>query len=332
VQLDQNNNMRSISAIVHLKNPNEAESPQRPKRLHCCFEAVCRWVSNLQMNRTTLFIILWICLTAGCTRFDLLNTVSPPIGCTRTADIAYGPLPREMLDVYEPHHAGLGKKRIVIFFYGGYWKVGSKDDYRFVGQALSSEDFIAVLPDYRLYPSVIFPAFVQDGALAVKWVHDNAQRLGGDPDHIYLMGHSAGAHIAALLTLDPKYLRSVGLDRGVIRGFAGLSGPYDFKIGPELRPAFGMPPTTGPVNPDIEPIHFVDGKEPPMLLLQGGNDHTVEPGNTTRLADKIRAAGGQVTAIIYPGRSHVDLALSLSIPFRWIAPALRDSAAFFRSH
>ena len=113
--------------------------------------------------------------------------------------------------------------------------------------------------------------------------------LGGDPNRIFLMGHSAGAHIASLLTLDPEYLRAVGLDRGNIRGFAGLSGPYDFKIGPELRPAFGMPPTTAPVNPDVEPINFVDGREPPMLLLQGGNDHTVDPGNTSRLAEKVRA-------------------------------------------
>ena len=277
-------------------------------------------------------LIIFIAFSTGCTRFDLLNAAVPLVGCTRTADIPYGPLPRQKLDVYQPHSDRPGK-RIVIFFYGGYWKIGSKDQYRFVGQALSSEDFIAVLPDYRLYPSVIFPAYVLDGALAVKWAHDHAVQLGGDPNHIYLMGHSAGAHIAALLTLDPRYLQAVGLDRSVIRGFAGLSGPYDFKIGPELRPAFGMAPTTGPVNPDIEPITFVRRQTAAHAAAAGAATIRLSNrGNTTRMADRIRATGGQVTAIIYPGKSHADLALALALPFRWIAPVLRETTAFFRSH
>ena len=278
-----------------------------------------------------LLPILCLSLLLGCSRFQLLNAMVSSGGYHRTANISYGPTPRQKLDVYQPKDKRVGKS-IVIFFYGGYWQYGKKDNYRFVGQALTSEGFIAILPDYRLYPSVMFPAFVQDGALAVRWAHDHATKLGGDPTHIYVMGHSAGAHIAALLTLDPEYLKAVGLDRSNIRGFVGLSGPYDFIVGPNIRPAFGMPPTTGPVDPRIEPITFVDGKEPPMLLLQGGKDTTVEPGNTTRLAARIRKLGGQVQVIIYPGEGHSQLALALAAPFQWIAPVLRDSVEFFRRH
>jgi acetyl esterase/lipase len=272
--------------------------------------------------------LLCLCCLLGCSRFQLLNAMIPSGDYHRDANIAYGAEPRQNLDVYRPKKGG-PTKRIVVFFYGGYWQYGKKEDYRFVGEALTSEDFIAVLPDYRLYPSVQFPAFVRDGALAVRWVHDHAGELGGDPDQIYLMGHSAGAYIAAMLTLDARYLKAVGLDRSNIRATVGLAGPYDFKIGKELRPIFAQP-TTGPVDPVVEPITFVDGREPPMLLIQGAQDTTVEPGNATRLAEKIRDLGGQAQLIIFQHLGHSALALALAAPFRWIAPVLKDSAAFFR--
>ncbi|HZK82849.1 MAG TPA: alpha/beta hydrolase, partial [Humisphaera sp.] len=170
--------------------------------------------------------IIGLCST-GCTGFDLLN--APVCGCgyLRTANIAYGDQPRQSLDVYRPRGAA-ANGRVVVFFYGGEWSAGKKADYRFAADALVSKGFVVVLPDYRLHPQVTFPAFVEDGAKAVRWTHDNISRFGGDPTHIYLMGHSAGAQIAALLTLDRHYLADVGLDTSVIRGTAGLSGPYYF--------------------------------------------------------------------------------------------------------
>jgi acetyl esterase/lipase len=274
--------------------------------------------------------LIFAFLLLGCSRYQVLDALVPRCGYTQSVNITYGPMPREKLDVYQPNNAKPGKS-IVIFFYGGYWQFGKKENYRFVGQALTSEGFIAVLPDYRLYPTVTFPAFLQDGALAVKWAHDNAQRLGGDPNHIYLMGHSAGAYIAVMLTVNPQYLDAVGLDRHVIHGTVGLSGPYDFKLGPDLRKVFAQP-ATGPVDPAVEPITFADGKSPPMLLLQGGRDTVVEPGNATRLAGKIRKLGGQARAIVYGCRDHASVALALAAPFHWLAPVLKDSVDFFREH
>ena len=275
------------------------------------------------------FIFFTSLLLAGCSRYQLLNALVPCCGYQRTADVPFGPIARQKLDVYQPNDTKPGKP-IVIFFYGGYWQYGEKENYRFVGQALTSEGYIAVLPNYRLYPKVSFPAFLEDGALAVKWAHDNAKQLGGDPTHIYLMGHSAGGYIAVMLTLNPHYLQAVGLDRNTIRGAVGLAGPYDFKIGKDLRGVFAQP-TTGPIDPVVEPITFVDGKAPPVLLIQGADDTVVDPDNATRLADRIHQLGGQARAIMYADRGHAGVALALAAPFRWLSPVLRDSVEFFRS-
>src|SRR4051812_42473411 len=179
-------------------------------------------------------------LLSGCTKFDVLNGLVPSCGYTRTTDLAYGDQPRQRLDVYRPHNAPPAGAPVVIFFYGGYWQYGEKNDYRFVADALTSRGFVAVLPDYRLYPAVRFPAFVEDGASTLRWTHDNIERFGGDPRRVYLIGHSAGAHIATLLTLDAHYLNDIGLAPDAIRATVGLAGPYDFMPGEISRPVFGM--------------------------------------------------------------------------------------------
>jgi acetyl esterase/lipase len=267
-------------------------------------------------------------MLSGCTRFDLLNATVPACGFKLVAGISYGDLPRQKLDVYEPTHPN-GSGDVVIFFYGGDWQTGSRKDYGFVGQALASRGFIAVLPDYRLYPEVMFPAFVEDGAKSVRWVRDHAGKYGGKPERIFLMGHSAGAHIAALLTLDGSYLKAVGLDREAIVATAGLSGPYDFVPPPGDEGVFGLEPNEKP-GAAAQPISFVDGREPPMLLVHGLDDRTVDPGNAQRLADRIRQAGGSVKYIAYPGKGHATVVLSLAWPFRWLAPTLADVTEFFR--
>ena len=197
------------------------------------------------MHRIVCLTLLLLCLVlGGCSKFDLLNAAVPRGGYALDRDVAYGPLPRQRLDVYRPRER-VKPAGVVVFFYGGDWQNGSKADYRFVGQALASRGFVAVLPDYRLYPQVTFPAFVEDGALAVRWAHDHL----GDAGPLHLMGHSAGAHVAALLALDDHYLKNVGLDRGAVRAAALLSGPYNFVPPPADRGVFSMPPGRSPARP-----------------------------------------------------------------------------------
>jgi acetyl esterase/lipase len=281
-----------------------------------------------------LFVVFALAITVlltGCTELQLFNATVSHFGYERTTNISYGNGARQKLDVYRPKKVAPDAKT-VIFFYGGSWRGGSKTDYRFVAKALTSRGFIVVLPDYRVYPEVTFPAFVEDGAAATRWVFDNISKYGGDTNRIYLMGHSAGSHIAALLTLDAHYLKAVGLDRNAIRATATLSGPYDFTPNPWDRPVFNQQTNDTYIDPKIEPITFVDGKEPPMLLVQGLRDKIVSPSNAVNLTSRIRAAGGQVEYITYPKRGHAAVVAALASPYHWLAPVLDDVTKYFNEH
>jgi acetyl esterase/lipase len=228
-------------------------------------------------------------------------------------DIPYSPDRGLALDVYRPQSPTETARPVVMFVHGGAWDRGSKDQYLFVGEALVARGYVAVLPAYRLYPQVRFPAFVDDVALAVAWVRDEIAAYGGDPRQIWLMGHSAGAHIAALLAFDDHYLESAGVRPCRVQGFIGLAGPYDFLPfgSDELRRIFaGTEPAA------TQPINFVDGTEPPVLLLHGERDDTVWPRNSRRLAERIRQYDGTVREVYYPELDHAGLVAALSRYFR----------------
>ena len=271
---------------------------------------------------------------AACTPAGLLTSVdrlSSAGEAKRVASgIAYGPDPRQRLDIWAPRARPAQALPVVVFFYGGGWNSGSRGDYGFAGAAYAGQGFIAVLPDYRLVPQVRFPAFVEDGALAVKWVRDNIARYGGDPHRVTLAGHSAGAYNAAMLALDPHYLRGVGVDPKIVRAAALLSGPYDFYPFTEARgrDAFGQ--WRNPA--ETQPVSFARRDAPPLFLAHGTADRVVLPRNSKRLAERLRAAGAPVTLRLYPGASHVDLAASLSRPFRGKTPVLAESAQFLLNH
>jgi len=266
---------------------------------------------------------------AGCSPFDLLNATVPSRNYALSRDQPYGPDDRQKLDVFRPK-AATAPAAVVIFFYGGSWQTGSKADYRFVAQALTSRGFVAVIPDYRLYPQTTFPGFVHDGAAAVRWTRDHIRSFGGDPGRMFLLGHSAGAHITALLALDATYLNGVGLNRDVIRGAATLAGPFDFTPGGGNEKVFSLRSTSEVMPFASQPVNFVDGAAPPMLLIHGSADTVVNPANASRLAERLTAVGGRVKTIIYPDKGHVALVLSLASSFRWLAPTLNDVTAFFR--
>jgi acetyl esterase/lipase len=262
---------------------------------------------------------------SACSPFTILNTTIGEDGFTVHSGLRFGPQARQVLDVYVPEQRD-GPLPVVVFFYGGSWRGGERADYRFAADALASRGYVAIVPDYRLFPEVRFPAFVEDGAKAVRWVLEHVADFGGDPDRLYLMGHSAGAHIAAMLTLDERYLAAEGVPRHSIRGTIALAGPYAF-----------YPSRTASVAPifshladqnTARPIVFVDGDEAPMLLLHGADDDTVFVFNTVELSKTVRDAGGSARQIIYPDVGHFEILLALARPFRGIAPVLSDTAAF----
>ncbi len=221
------------------------------------------------------------------------------------------------------------ERPVVIFFYGGSWKRGERAHYRFIGQALASRGFVVVIPDYRTYPEGRFPDFMDDAAQAFHWVLTHIPDYGGDPTRVYLLGHSAGAHIATLLTLDRSYLERVGVDTSEIRGTVGLAGPYAFDpfAYRSLRPVFGHLE-----NPDVaRPITFAHGDAPATLLLHGSADRTVLPANSARLAQRLREAGSPSRYVAYDDLGHVGIILTLAEGFRARAPVLDDIVAFLSS-
>ena len=262
-------------------------------------------------------------LAAGCSPLYLINGLAPSRTYRATAGLAYGPHPRHRLDVYRPAEQA-GPAPLVVFFYGGNWKSGERAEYLFVGEALASRGFVAVIPDYRLYPEVRFPAFLEDCAAATGWAFTRAAQIGADPTRLVLMGHSAGAYNAAMLALNPAYLKSVR-----VGGWIGLAGPYDFlPLQSDVSKAvFGFPDPP----PDTQPIRFVRAESPPALLATGDRDATVRAGNTRRLAARLRENDVAVREVLYPSVSHLMLVGSLAAAYRGYAPVLDDVAAFVSS-
>lgn len=218
---------------------------------------------------------------------------------------------------------------VVVFFYGGAWQDGERRDYRFVATSLARAGVVTAVADYRLYPEVRFPTFIEDGAAAVAQMRRMAGSCGGDPTKMFVVGHSAGAHTAAMLAIEPTYLAAVGMARTDLTGAVGLAGPYDFLpiIGEDIKLVFAS------ANDDLrrtQPIARVDGRNAPLLLLHGDTDTTCYPRNSIALAARARAAGGPAWVRTYPGVGHVGLVLGFSGLFRWCSPAFGDTLRFVR--
>jgi acetyl esterase/lipase len=263
-------------------------------------------------------------LLCSCSGADILDTWIPQTGYQKFKDIAYGHHPRQKLDIYVPEGASL-KTPVIVFFYGGSWKKGSKDEYRFVGQAFATKGYITVIADYRLYPEVYFPEFMQDSAAAFVWVHEHIKNYGGDAQKLFVAGHSAGAYNAVMLSLDDTYLSAAGGSREWIKGTIGLAGPYDFLpfTDKDVIAVFSKKPAEL-----TQPIHFAHAGAPPMLLLTGNADTDVYPKNTINLAKKLREYSNDVTTHTYSGVAHIGIILALADGFRSKAPTLSDIDMF----
>lgn len=262
----------------------------------------------------------------GCSPVQLLNALTPDSTYDKTTGIAYGDDPRQKLDVYVPHQPMPGAP-VVVFFYGGSWNSGSRVDYRFVGEALASKGIVTVVADYRLYPQVRYPLFLQDGAQAVAWTKAHIREFSGNPQRLYLMGHSSGGYNAAMLALDGELLASVGMSPRDLQGWIGLAGPYDFLPikNPEVRPVFFWPDSP----PQSQPVNHVSHGAPPALLIAATEDDLVNPTrNTGGLASKLRAAGVPAQDLYYSRPSHITLVATLSRPLRHLAPVLDQVVGF----
>ena len=275
---------------------------------------------------------------AACSPVRLVNALTPTSGLTKAADIAYlpGNNLRQQLDVYRPANGGDPTKPrpVVVFFYGGAWQEGSRDDYLFVAEALTQRGYVVVIPDYRVYPEVKYPEFLKDGAAAVAWTTANIERFGGDRKQVFLMGHSSGAHIAAMLALDHSYLSAQKVPLTSIKGLIGLAGPYDFL--PLTEPnVIALFSTEKNLNL-TQPISYVKSDAatsiPPVLLLQGDADTRVYPKNSINLTRELRATGAKVEFDLLPGIDHTSIMAKFTRVLRGDGKLVDRVDQFIRDH
>jgi acetyl esterase/lipase len=282
----------------------------------------------MPLFRAAIAVLLVLAL-AGCSpSASVLNLLVSREGYSIHENLAYGSDPRQKLDVYKPDRL-TAKAPVILFFYGGSWQNGRKGDYLAFGESFATKGIVVAIADYRVYPQVRYPDFLKDGAAAFAYVHAHIAEYGGDPNRIFLAGHSAGAYIAVMLAANPHYLEDAGEKLSAVRGVIGIAGPYDFLplTDPILIKIFG-----GAHRTDMLPITYLDGKRPPMLLTTGDADKTVSPGNTKRFAAKLRSFDSPVKEIVYPGISHVGIILSLAPMLRGNTTLRQDMIDFVNSN
>ena len=267
------------------------------------------------MTRRGLFAPALGLLAAACSPLSLLNTLGPrDHGVRRVArDLAYGDDPRQRMDVYAPK--GGGPYPTLVFFYGGGWDSGSRDLYGWAAQALTAQGFVVALPDYRLVPQVVFPAFIEDAAAATAKAADIVDGYGGDPARLGVLGHSAGAHLVAWLGASPRRAQALGvrpwkatvmLDSAALdvpalmaRRHAGL---YDRAFGSDPAAWLAMSPAQG-----LEP------GAPPMLLVCSLPRRDDSCGQSRRFASQAQTQG-LVAEVVPQNLSHRDINTRLGEP------------------
>ncbi len=278
----------------------------------------------------SLISCLAAALAAGaCSPLGMVNAITPDDGAELIGSFNYGDNARQRLDIYKPAYAEKKALPTVLFIYGGSWKGGKRGDYAFAGKALARAGFLVAVADYRVYPEVTFPDFVDDVAKATAWLHVNVDRFGGKTDNIHLVGHSAGAHMVAMVALNSAYLEAEGFDRSILGRWVGLAGPYAFHPlqYDSVKDAFA-----GLEDQDkARPIVFAGSGAPPALLLHGAADTTVVPEHSLRLAETLTKAGVPATAFLYPDVTHGPLVAALSERLDFLAPTLKHTVNYLKS-
>jgi acetyl esterase/lipase len=233
---------------------------------------------------------------------------------------------RHKLDLFLPK----GKKDypVLVFLHGGAWMFGDKSTfnmYSSVGRFLAENGIGVVLPNYRLSPKVKHPEHIKDVARAFAWAHENIAKYGGDPDQMFVGGHSAGGHLSALLATDETYLKAEGLALKNIRGVVAVSGVYripdkvEWKVSSSEDSAGGKV-SLGGLNPfdlvfskdtkereNASPVCHVCAGLPPFLLVNADRDYLMLPEMAEELAGKLKDKKVPVESLRVEGRTHMTV-------------------------
>lgn len=261
---------------------------------------------------------------------SLLSAADKPTIKPTAADVPYGDPanPRQKVDIYAP--AGAKNLPVVFWIHGGGWQAGDRTSIQLKPQAFVDKGFVFVSTGYRLLPEVDMVTIFRDIAKSLGWVHKNIAKHGGDPSRILVMGHSAGAQLAALICIDDRYLKAEGVPFSVLKGCVPVDGDtYDVPAMIETAETrlrvhgFPMPKqghrikfgNTPELHRDYSAVtHVAKGKGIPPFLILHVSDHPDNTMQARRLEGVLKEAGIPAKAFGAKDTNHVKLNDKLGIP------------------
>lgn len=262
------------------------------------------------------FALLLPLLAAACSPARIAGALTPAGGAVTREGLAYGDHPRRKLDLTLPETVA-PTTPLVLFLHGGSWRQGSRTDYPFLARVLAARGIAVAVADYRLWPEARWPDFIEDGAAAAAWLRSEAGVAEGAPrGPFYIMGHSAGAFIAAALALDPRWLDATRLPggRGALAGGVLLAPPISWQPRRGSLVEIFAPAPGGRIEAVPDPATLAGA--PPMLLLHGAADEVVGPFHSVELARALEAAGGSARLKLYEGVGHIGVLSAMAAPVR----------------
>jgi len=215
---------------------------------------------------------------------------------------------KHLLDIYAPSSAS--STPVIFFVHGGSWEDGDKSLYSYLGENFASRGFTTVVTNYRLSPAVRHPAHIEDVARGFAWVFEHIDEFGGDPDEIFIVGHSAGGHLVSLLALDKRYLAAHDLSPEIISGVVSVSGVYDLTIYPSVFFLDTFDPDDES-RAEASPINHIGDDQPPFLVLYAQFDYPTLADQAEDFSSLLENAGTGVDLFEIPAQSHISIVISL---------------------
>lgn len=220
-----------------------------------------------------------------------------------------------VLDVYQPRKSE--NNAVVIFIHGGNWNEGKKEIYKFLGRNFAKKDIVTVIPNYTLSPNGNYDTMAKEVAAVVEWTNANVTKYSGNPDQIFLMGHSAGAHLIALASTNPKYLQDPELIKGIILNDAAGLDMYSYlkEVPPTKKNNYD---TTWTLNEDewkdASPIYFLSENAPPFILYVGTKSYPSIISQNKDFVEELKSYQPSVE-INYLNKKHVPMMSQFFIPW-----------------
>lgn len=273
-----------------------------------------RFLYKITLMKHFIFALLFLILMSSC---GVLQT-------QRTKNIDYlsatEGLPAKTLNVFAPKKAK--NAPVLIFIHGGSWHSGRKEIYDFMGNRFAAKGVISVIIDYPLAPAYQLPAMEKASALAIQWVKENIASYGGDPTNMYVSGHSAGGHLAALVAIKDEPWKELGMTNplkgAILNDPAGLDW---FWFLTELKEkynkednydAFTADPT---VWKTYSPIYYLDSKEIPMLVMEGERTYPGIKLTVERFRKAAEEKGLKLDYSFYPKTKHIPMVTQFFFPW-----------------